>query len=31
LSVKVVYITLYPEQYPRVKKIATTLVRTIGY
>ena len=25
LSLKVVYITLYPEQYPRVKKIATTL------
>ena len=25
LSLKVVYVTLYPEQYPRVKKIATTL------
>jgi len=25
LSLKVVYITLYPEKYPRVKKIATTL------
>ena len=25
LSLKLVYITLYPEKYPRVKKIATTL------
>jgi glycosyltransferase involved in cell wall biosynthesis len=25
LSLKVVYVTLYPEQYPRVKKVATTL------
>ena len=25
MSLKVVYITLYPEKYPRVKKIATTL------
>jgi len=25
LSVKLVYITLYPEKYPRVKKISTTL------
>jgi hypothetical protein len=25
LSLQVVYVTLHPEQYPRVKKMATTL------
>ena len=25
LNLKLIYITLYPEKYPRVKKIATTL------